>query len=413
MTTRDEHDGGQPTPRRGRDARRRRRRPTPASASGGTRARVDLATRGDTHVRRCPSASTPPASARASTSTAPSATRRSGPLPGRARARRLPRAARAPSTPRASCATTRCTSASTRRRSSPVAPRARRRRAGPVIAVPRPLAAPRRGLTFSPGVVVAALLTVVVIAVVGAYLGRPAPALHQAADPRRHQPAVAALDRRRGRRLVHCSRARRSRAGRSPSRSADASPADDADSTGAWSMEVDSAAARTSSRSAPPTRRPASSPSRRPRSSSPCRSAEIEAPTLTVDQPADGATFENGAIPVQGTTTNATSVVGDGALRRSARRRAAAAPRRRRRPPGPHRHGPGRRGRHVQHAARADDRPLVDHVTATGAARGRPPRSPATSPSPTRASTSSSRSRAGRPGSRSGSTASSIRTGPA
>ena len=31
----------------------------------------------------------------------------------------------------------------------------------------------------------------------------------------------------------------------------------------------------------------------------------IEAPTLTVDPPADGAPFENGAIPVQGTTTNA------------------------------------------------------------------------------------------------------------
>ena len=35
----------------------------------------------------------------------------------------------------------------------------------------------------------------------------------------------------------------------------------------------------------------------------------IEAPTLTVDQPTEGATFENGAIPVQGTTTNAESVV--------------------------------------------------------------------------------------------------------
>ncbi len=35
----------------------------------------------------------------------------------------------------------------------------------------------------------------------------------------------------------------------------------------------------------------------------------IEAPTLIVDQPAEGATFENGAIPVQGRTTNATSVV--------------------------------------------------------------------------------------------------------
>ena len=35
----------------------------------------------------------------------------------------------------------------------------------------------------------------------------------------------------------------------------------------------------------------------------------IEAPTLTVDQPAEGASFENGAIPVAGQATNATSVV--------------------------------------------------------------------------------------------------------
>jgi len=34
-----------------------------------------------------------------------------------------------------------------------------------------------------------------------------------------------------------------------------------------------------------------------------------EAPSLTVDQPAEGATFENGAIPVQGHAANATSVV--------------------------------------------------------------------------------------------------------
>ena len=36
--------------------------------------------------------------------------------------------------------------------------------------------------------------------------------------------------------------------------------------------------------------------------------ADIEVPTLTVDQPSEGATYENGAIPVQGTTTNASSV---------------------------------------------------------------------------------------------------------
>ncbi len=35
----------------------------------------------------------------------------------------------------------------------------------------------------------------------------------------------------------------------------------------------------------------------------------IEAPTLTVDQPAEGASFENGAIPVAGKATNAASVL--------------------------------------------------------------------------------------------------------
>jgi hypothetical protein len=34
----------------------------------------------------------------------------------------------------------------------------------------------------------------------------------------------------------------------------------------------------------------------------------IEAPTLTVDSPTDGATYENGAIPVSGQTTNAERV---------------------------------------------------------------------------------------------------------
>jgi len=35
---------------------------------------------------------------------------------------------------------------------------------------------------------------------------------------------------------------------------------------------------------------------------------EIEAPTFSVDQPADGTTFENGAIPVSGTASNAKEI---------------------------------------------------------------------------------------------------------
>ena len=47
----------------------------------------------------------------------------------------------------------------------------------------------------------------------------------------------------------------------------------------------------------------------------------IEAPTLTVDQPAEGATFENGAIPVAGRATNAASVVVSADVRGPVRRR--------------------------------------------------------------------------------------------
>ncbi len=64
----------------------------------------------------------------------------------------------------------------------------------PAIVVPKPIAAPRQGLTFSPSIVVVALLTVVVLAVRGLPRG-PGPALREAADDRR-DPA----GRRRGRR---------------------------------------------------------------------------------------------------------------------------------------------------------------------------------------------------------------------
>ena len=141
------------------------------SAAGGGPATASPPTTGPSAAR---AAATRPASARASTSTAPSATRRSGP------------ATWAPS----SAATTRELPGAVYTKGflrnyalylgldpedvlAPVAARARRRRdpgASPVIVVPRPIAAPRPGLTFSPGVVVAALLTVV-IAAFAVYLG--------------------------------------------------------------------------------------------------------------------------------------------------------------------------------------------------------------------------------------------------
>ena len=50
----------------------------------------------------------------------------------------------------------------------------------------------------------------------------------------------------------------------------------------------------------------------------------IQAPTLTVEQPSDGATFENGAIPVQGVTTNASTVTVSATHRFDDRRRRRA-----------------------------------------------------------------------------------------
>ena len=150
MTTRDQLEAGG----RGRSVRRRARARPPSPA------------------RACRSACTPPASARASTSTAPSATRRSGRATSAPSSAATTRSCRARSTRRASCATTRSISASTRTRScsSGGASAATARSAAPAIVVPRPIAAPRQGLTFSPSIVVAALLTVVVLAF-GAYLG--------------------------------------------------------------------------------------------------------------------------------------------------------------------------------------------------------------------------------------------------
>ena len=166
---------------------------------------------------------------------------------------------------------------------------------------------PRRGLTFSPSIVVARAPVDRVLAF-GAYLGGPAPAVRQATDhrgqrpgdgrgpgrrghrllrPRARPPRRHHLDRHAGPRSVHGHRRRGRRVG------------DDR---------------RTAPRPEPVR---GLTPSTRIRASAPSPGPalyhravpEVEAPTLAVDQPAEGATYENGAIPVQGRTTNATTVV--------------------------------------------------------------------------------------------------------
>ena len=183
------------------------------------------------------------------------------------------------------------------------------RDAAPVIAVPRPIAAPRQGLTFSPSIVVVALLTVC-----RARLRRvprhPGAALRQAADDRGDRPGRGGHRRRRVDHELHAAR-------------------DDA--AGRHGLDRDPGprpvpghrrpGRRLDGRRRPPPRpepvrhqrgRPGHRQAVRgddPPASSRCRSSQIEAPTLTVDQPAEGTSFENGAIPVAGRATNAASVV--------------------------------------------------------------------------------------------------------
>jgi cytoskeletal protein RodZ len=175
-----------------------------------------------------------------------------------------------------------------------------------VLAVPKPIAQPRPGLQFSPGIVVAALLTVLIVGI-GIWLGIQVmrfakPPTLEVTNPREATVQLAedassftfqgtsipgatiSVELAGGTRQVS------------------------ADSTGAWAMSVDLVRGRNEFKIDavdPDTGKHADQPVMIVLSV-PFR--EIEAPALTVDQPAEGTTFENGAIPVQGTATNATTV---------------------------------------------------------------------------------------------------------
>jgi len=187
--------------------------------------------------------------------------------------------------------------------------RADTREERPVLAVPRPMTAPRPGLTFSPGIIVAALLTVGILAFV-AYLG--VQLLRFAKPPTLvvTSPATALLDVDesttsyvlRGTSIAGATISITTPGREQPYRVS-------AGSDGTWTAEVELRRGKNQfdiTATDPETGKQAETP-RQVFISVPF--LVIEAPTLRVDQPADGATFENGAIPVQGVTSNATKVV--------------------------------------------------------------------------------------------------------
>ena len=183
------------------------------------------------------------------------------------------------------------------------------READPVVVVRRPIAAPRKGLTFSPAVVVAAIMTVAVVAF-GAYLVMQIQRYVEPPTIALTQPREAVIDVDestssyvlRGTSIAGATVSISSPSWEQPLLVS-------ADAGGKWSAEIDLRRGRNQfdiSATDPATQKK-SDQTKRIFITVPFRA--IEAPTLGVDQPAEGATFENGAIPVQGTTANATSVV--------------------------------------------------------------------------------------------------------
>ena len=178
----------------------------------------------------------------------------------------------------------------------------------PAIVVPRPIAAPRKGLTFSPSLVVFALLTIVIVAF-GAYLGVQVLRFNKPPTIAVTQPATAVID-------VDDTMTSYTLQGLTlPGATVSiATPGRDpyqvtATSDGRWAAAVDLRRGRNQfdiNALDPDTGK---------------KSEEtvhlfitvpflvIEAPTLSVDQPSDSASFQNGAIPVAGRATNAASVV--------------------------------------------------------------------------------------------------------
>lgn len=178
----------------------------------------------------------------------------------------------------------------------------------PPIAVPRPLEAPRQGLTLTPGVIAAALLTVAVVAFVG-YLGLQLVRFAKPPTITVTDPPVAVVEADEG--TTEYTLRGQSEPGATVEVSA---PGRDqpyrvtAGPDGSWSVVVELRRGRNQfevTAKDPETGKVAERPVQVLIN---VPFSVVAAPTLTVDSPADGATYENGAVPVEGRTTNAVKV---------------------------------------------------------------------------------------------------------
>lgn len=178
----------------------------------------------------------------------------------------------------------------------------------PLVVPPRPIEAPPRPLTFSPSVVVAALMTLGVAAF-GVYLA--VQLLRYARPPELTvtSPATAVLQVAEGVTTYQLEGNSSAGATIEITTAGQTQPyRTTALADGSWSIQVDLRRGKNEfqiTAKNPETAKVTDTP----------RTIVITvpfliilAPTLTVSQPVDGTTYENGAIPVEGMTTNASTV---------------------------------------------------------------------------------------------------------
>ena len=216
--------------------------------------------------------------------------------------------------------------------------------AEPVLAVPKPIIAPRQGLTFSPVVVIAALLTVL-IGVFAVYMGiqlvrfakPPTLAVTNPSQLVIEVPEDSTAYTLRGTSIAGATITINAAGRDQPYRVS-------ADATGRWSADVELRRGRNQfdiDAVDPETGKTAEATAR---VFITVPFLVIEAPTLNLTSPAEGSQFENGAIPVKGTTTNASTVAVSANLVSPAGAAPATAARERREPrrPQPRRPEPRR-----------------------------------------------------------------------
>jgi cytoskeletal protein RodZ len=177
----------------------------------------------------------------------------------------------------------------------------------PTINVPKPLSAPRKGFTFSIGLLVAAALTVGVLLFIG-YLGFQVMRFSR-------PPEVAVTDPVSAVTVVDDTATAYTLRGTSdPGATVSITIAGGqpllttASAAGTWSADVELRRGKNTfsiSATDPQTTKTAEKPID---IFITVPFPDVLVPTLTVDQPVDGVTVQNGAIPVQGSTSNAKSV---------------------------------------------------------------------------------------------------------